>query len=178
MPLFKKRQDNYTLIADNVVAFYMILKDHFGNQYKTEQLMFAAGIMDIYIYMEKGKLSPNDVARSIFYGKKGECNVKGKKVVHARRFEEDDLSDYNPDENELLLNFVMQLECEILVADAKLSGGAAVLTVSKKKDVIRETLEKGLAAGKEHKFYADLEKQALDWFVEKNMKTVISKLSV
>ena len=178
MPLFKKRQDNFSLIADNVAAFYMILRDNFAGKYKTEQLMFAAGIMDIYIYMEKGILSPNEVARSLFYAKKGECNIKGKKVVHARENEEDDMSAYDPDENELFLNFVMQLECEIMSRGAKGSGSATVLLVAKKKDLIRETLEKAFSEGKDHKFYAPLEKQALEWFGEKNMQTVISKLSV
>jgi len=178
MPLFKKRQDNITLIADNVCAFYMILKDHFAKQYKTEQIMFAAGIMDIYIYMEKGILSPNEVARSIFHAKKGEISLKGKKIVHARKEEGEDMSAYSPDETELLVNFIMQLECEIMSAGGKAPGGATLLSINQKKDVIRDTVDKALAEGKNHKFYAPLEKQALDWFVEKNMTKVISKLVI
>ena len=173
MGLFKKRQDNYTLIADNVVAFYMILRDNFSQSYNMEQLLFATGLMDTFLYLDKGKLTPNDSSRAVYYAKRGECAIKGNKLVHARENEED-MADYNPDETELLVNFIMQLECEMMTSDRRGNPGGLINVIYSKKDVIRETVEKGLEAGKDHKFYAALEDQAKEWFFDKNMNRMVS----
>ena len=178
MGLFKKRQDNYTLIADNVLAFYMILRDNFSKSFRNEQLLFAAGLMDVIIYMEQGTITPNEVAKAVYLAKHGECALKGKKITHAKRYEDDDMSDYDPDEEELLVNFIMQIECVIMSVKKRGNSTAVLVMVNNKKDLIKETVEKGLKEGRDHKFYAPLEEQAKNWFTERTMNKAVSGFKI
>ena len=178
MGLFKKRQDNYTLVADNIVAFYMILRDNFSKSFRKEQLMFAAGLMDVIIYLQNGSITPNEIARAVYLAKHGEIALKGRKLVHARRSEDGDMSDYAPTEEELLVNFTLQIECLIMSVKKRGNMGTVLLVVNKKKDLIRDTILNGLKEGKDHKFYAPLEEQAKEWFTERTMNKAVSGFKI
>lgn len=178
MGLFKRRQDNFTLIADNVIAFYMVLRDNFQKSFRREQILFAAGLMDIIMYLEQGTIAPNEIAKAVFVAKKGEISMGGRKITHARKSEDEDMSKYDPNEEELLVNFIMQLECVIMSIKRRGNPGLVLNVVSSKKDVIEKTVKEGLAQGKDHKFYAGIEQQAKEWFVEPNMSRAVSGFKI
>ena len=84
------------------------------------------------------------------------------------------MSGYAPDENELLTNFIMQIEC-VIMTEKRANPTTIVQVVNSKKDKIRECVDRGLAEGKNHKFYEPLEAQAKEWFLGPTMnKTILS----
>jgi len=171
-----RQQDSRTCIADHVMAFYMILRDNFGKSFRREQILFAAGLMDVFVYLEKGLITPNEIARAVLLAKRGECALSGKKIAHANR-SGDDMSDYDPGEEELLLNFIMQIECEIMAVEKNNSNVKSILMfVNSRKGLLRRSVRKGLIEGTEHKFYEPLSEQAKIWFSEKNLNKVVSDL--
>ena len=175
MGLFKKRQDDFTLIADNVLAFYLIMRENYASAFDTDQLLFGACMMDIFAYLQNGTLTPRDAGRAVYFGKRGELSVGGKKMVHVDLPEGGDAADYAPDEKELVINVIMQLECVIMsVAKRRTDPLRILAVVDSKKDLIRETVSKGLEEGKNHKFYAALEDQVKLWMEEKTFNNMVA----
>ncbi len=170
---FFRWKENRVFIADNVLAFYMILRDNFGDSFTREQIIFATGLMDVYVYLEKGLITPVDIARAVGLAKLGECAVHGKKIAHARTRDDEDMSGYDPDEEELLVNFIMQIECIIMAVKRK-RRIAILKAVLSRKDIIRECARKGLQEGERHKFYAPLSEQAKNWFTMESMNKIVT----
>ena len=174
MGLFRKRQDEFSLIADNVLAFYMIMKDNYASAFDTDQLLFGACMMDIFAYLQNGSLTPRDAGRAVYFGHRGELSVGGKKMKHID-LPEEETADYSPDEEELLVNVIMQLECVIMsVAKRRTNPLRILASVDSKKELICETVSKGLEAGKNHKFYSILEEQVKNWMDEKIFNNMVA----
>ena len=175
--LNRRQQDSSTFIADHILAFYMILRDNFGKSFCREQILFAAGLMDVFVYLEKGLLTPKEIARAVLLAKRGECALNGKKIAHVKGSVHESASGYAPDEQELLLNFIMQIECEIMAVERKTIDEKSILRfINSRKELLRESVQRGLSEGKEHKFYEPLSEQAKIWFLEENMNKVVSDL--
>ena len=171
---FMLRRKGYdTLIADNVLAFYMILRDNYGGEFRREQILYAAGLMDVFAYLDRGLITPHEVARAVVLAGRGECALRGKKVVHAKRHDDDDMSDYFPDEEELLLNFIMQIECLIIAVKRRRSRVAILKIVQGRKGLLRDCVREGLLKGEGHVFYGPLTERAKAWFSSENMNTIV-----
>lgn len=179
MGLFKKRQDDFTLIADNVLAFYLIMKNNYASAFDTDQLLFGACMMDIFAYLQNGTLTPRDAGRAVYFGRRGEMSVGGKKMAHIEMPEGEDAANYSPDEKELVLNVILQLECVIMSVSKRRTNPLRILAVvDSKKDEIREVVNKGLEEGKNHKFYSMLEDQVKLWMEEKTFNNMVAGFKI
>lgn len=110
---FMQYGGNFGLIARNVTILYRTIEQtNFGRQLTISQKLYAAGIIDLFAPISQKKLSKRNIRKA----------VSNAKVARISLPDYEHFYDASPnDENQLLANFIMQIEALAFLIDTDMS---------------------------------------------------------
>lgn len=115
--------DNFSLIAMNMTWIHYLLKQNCSNFFpKEEQRIVVSGLIDVLYYYQSGKIKFDEILLALRLAKVGRCYLCGKEIIHEENTNQVALHVGVKEVENLLLNFILQIECLIFFADEDIKG--------------------------------------------------------
>jgi hypothetical protein len=138
--------DNYKYIAMNVAQIYHLLSTDYAYLFKEEKVLLkTCGVIDTILYLQEGTITIEGIDNAILIASHGKCALPLAEETHESKKDvtEAGLFFGVQQVDDLLLNFTMQLECQIFRAESSFSISDEVIikSVISKKKVIKKTID-------------------------------------
>ena len=134
----RNRKDNFTLITKNITLIYEILKQKHRNSFQDEEsLLVTCGTLNLITYLNEKSITSKDIDLALTLASLGECSLGLIRTSHitTKGF-------FLAESKDLLLNFIMQIECLIFYADNQTVSAKDIMnTVISKKNYIKKIIE-------------------------------------
>ena len=132
----RNKKDNFTIITKNITLIYEILKQKYRNSFQDEKsLLITCGAIDLVAYLNEKSISNKNIELAFTLANLGECGVG---LIHRSHISTTEHF-LTKSKKDLLLNFIMQIECLIFYADNKMMPADDIIhAVISKKNYIKK----------------------------------------